>query len=377
MSEFTVGFIGTDQMARLHAQRVQALEQRITAVADVDPAARQQFADEYDVETTFKSYEEMLSSQSLDIVMIDVPNSLHVDAAVAALETGVSVLVEKPLAHDYDAAKRIERAEEASDATLMIGFTKTFDTDVQTLQSYLDDERLGDVYEVNVEFVRRRGIPKLGSWFTEEDAAGGGVVIDIGPHVLHLTMSLLGFPEIETISATTGAQFGVKADEYTYLNMWGGAPVEDGTFDVEDTMRAFVRTADGTTIHLNCAWAGNTDPRQFVEVLGDEGGATLTPDDGLTVHTTAYGALADHHIETSDTDPHVATWEYFFDVLRGDRDHVHNTVQEGVIVQKLIDAIYRSSDANREVELATEAAEADDLDEHASASDEQETEIDS
>jgi predicted dehydrogenase len=352
MSEFTVGFIGTDQMARLHADRVRALDQRITAVADVDPSARHRFADEYDVETTFKSYEEMLASQSLDVVMVDVPNTLHVDAALEALEQGTNVLVEKPLAHDYDAARRIERAENASEATLMVSFTKTFDSDIQTLHSYLGDERLGDIYEVNVEFVRRRGIPKLGSWFTEEDAAGGGVVIDIGPHVLHLTMSLLDFPEIETISATTGAQFGVKAEEYTYLDMWGGDPVEDGTFDVEDTMRAFVRTADDTTLHLNCAWASNTDPRQFVEVLGDEGGATLTPDDGLTIHTTAYGALADHHIETNDTDPYAATWDYFFDVLRGDRDHDHNTVHEGVVVQELIDAIYRSSEDHREVELA-------------------------
>ncbi|RDI70190.1 Gfo/Idh/MocA family protein [Halopelagius longus] len=350
MSEFSIGFVGAGTIADWHAQRISRLGGEISAVADVDPTARRRFADEHGVKSTFKRYEEMLSTLQLDVVVVAVPNAFHADCAVAALESGANVFVEKPLADSVAGARRVADAERENEGTVMVGFMKAFEPNTDLLFDHVRGREFGDVYEVNVEYVRRRGIPQLGSWFTQKDIAGGGVVVDIGPHMLHLALSVLDFPDIESVSATTGSHFGVKAQEYTYLEMWGGDPVEDGTFDVEDHVRALVRTADGSAIHLNCAWASNTEPVQHVQVRGDEGGATLTPgDDGLTVHTTREDSLADHTFETPDGDPYEAEWEYFFEVLRGERVHDRNTVSEGVTVQRLIDAIYRSAEDGGEV----------------------------
>ena len=351
MGEFQVGFIGAGSIARTHATRVEELGQAVAAVADIDPEVRAEFAAEYGTTAEFEDYERMLAESDIDVCVIAVPNALHADCAVAALDAGVNVFVEKPLAATLSGAERVATAAAESDADAMVGFMKVFDGGAEAVDTAVKRGDFGDVYEVSVEYVRRRGIPQLGSWFTREELAGGGALIDIGPHVLHLALSLLGFPDIERVSASTGAHFGNR-DDYTYLDMWGGDPTDDPEFTVEDHARAHVRTADGTTIALDVAWASNRDPVQRIQVLGDDAGATMVPeDDHFDVYGTRDGTLSTDTRRPPRTDSFLAEWEYFFDVLRGERTHTRNTVSEGIAVQRLIDAIYRSADRGREVEV--------------------------
>jgi predicted dehydrogenase len=355
MERFRVGFIGGGTIANWHAERVRDLGHDVVGIADIEPDARREFADRFDASATYEDYEEMLSHADLDVVVVAVPNVLHADCAVAALEEDLNVFVEKPLAHDLEGAERIAAAARDSEGEVMVGFMKAFEADVETIEALQREGTFGDIYEVNVEYVRQRGIPQIGSWFTRESTAGGGVVIDIGVHMLHLALHLLDFPEIESVSATTGTRFGDRED-YTYLSMWGGDPVEDAEFDVEDHARALVTTADGRTIHLNCAWACNTDPRQYVEILGDEAGAKVTPggDDDLTVYSAKHDAITDERLRSGETDAYAAEWEYFFDVLAGEREHTRNGLEEGLAVQRVIDAIYRSAETGDEVAVAVE-----------------------
>lgn len=345
-----VGFIGGGTIAGWHAERVLDLGHDVAAIADIVPEARDRFVEEHGASEAYEDYEEMIDEADLDVVAVTVPNALHADCAVTALEADANVFVEKPLAATLEGARRIEAAAEESEGEVMVGFMKAFETGVEALSAPIADGEFGDVYEVNVEYVRRRGIPQIGSWFTTKEVSGGGAVVDIGPHMLHLALHVLGFPAVEEVSATMGSHFGTK-DDYTYLDMWGGDPVEDGTFDVEDHARALVRTADGT-IHLNVTWASNREPTQQVQVLGDRAGATLEPHgDGPTVYSTRGDALSDEVLRTPEGDAYEREWSYFFDVLDGEREHTRNTLAEGVAVQEVIEAIYESGEEGRTVEL--------------------------
>lgn len=351
MQPFTIGFIGGGTIARWHAQRVTDLGHEIGAVADIAPDVRESFAVEYGADEQFEDYERMLDETDLDVAVVAVPNSLHADCAVAALSSGTNVFIEKPMAATVEGAERIVRAEAESDGEVMVGFMKSFGATIENIDNAVTTGEFGDIYEVNVEYVRRRGVPQIGSWFTREDLAGGGAVVDIGPHMLHLALQVLDFPEIESVSATAGSHFGSKND-YTYLDMWGGDPTGDRTFDVEDHARAIIRTVEGTAIHINIAWASNREDVHHIQVLGDEAGATIDPgDDSFEVHSTKHGSLSNDIRQPPSVDVYEAEWSYFFDVLAGEREHTRNTVDEGQTIQELIDAIYRSADNGEEVSL--------------------------
>ena len=354
-----VGFIGGGTVARWHADTLASLDATLAAVADISPDVRASFAETYGVYERYEDYEQMLETEDLDAVVVAVPNALHADCAVAALDAGVNVLCEKPLANTVANAERIAAAEADSDATVLVGFMRPFESHIAAAKDKIDRGELGELYELDLEYVRRRGVPGLGSWFTSERAAGGGAVIDIGVHMLHLGLYLLDFPTLDSVSASTGTHFGDK-ENYTHIHMWGDESKE-GEFTVEDHARAFVRTVDGTTIHLRCAWAANCDPTHRVRVLGDESGATFSAgDDSLDIYSTEDGGLSDNTVQFPplsaddaldfpNAGTFTAEWNYFADVIAGEREHVRNTLEEGLAVQYLIDAIYESADAGEEV----------------------------
>jgi len=175
----------------------------------------------------------------------------------------------------------------------MVGFHNRFWGPVQVLNSYREQGKLGDVTHVRANYLRRRGVPGRGSWFTRKDVAGGGAVIDIGTHAIDLALYLMGYPAVDEVSATTRANFGPQED-YSYLYMWG----EDrgtGNFDVEDSATAFIRCANGATISLEVAWAANREPSQDFFVRGTEAGAQFDiSEDGMTLHETADDGV-NHH----------------------------------------------------------------------------------
>ncbi|NGM70636.1 Gfo/Idh/MocA family oxidoreductase [Natronolimnobius sp. AArcel1] len=346
------GIIGCGTIARHHAEHLTDLEVSIAGVADIDPDAREEFARAYDVPETFEQYDRMLEELELDFVVVAVPNFLHADCAVAALERDIDVFLEKPLAHTLEDAQRITDVAANSDGRVIVGFVRAFEGWVEDLKARTSDGEFGEVYDVDLEYVRRRGIPRLGSWFTRAEQSGGGVLIDAGVHFLHLALTLLEFPDLESVTAQTGGHFGTKKD-YTYIDMWGGEPTDDAVFDVEDHARGLIRTVDGTTIHFHCAWASNTDPRQSIRVQGDHAGVSVddTSDPVPTVHATDRDALTDTDLTVPESQSFRAQWEYVTAVVRGEREHMQNTASEGLAVQRVVDAIYESADAGREIRL--------------------------
>ncbi|MFB6075289.1 MAG: Gfo/Idh/MocA family protein [Haloarculaceae archaeon] len=348
---FEVVSIGAGAIANEHADRLAERDADIVAAADIDPDAREAFAAAYDC-AGYEDYERMLEETDPDVALVAVPNRLHAECAVAALERDINAFIEKPMARTLEGAERIVAAEEASDAEAFVGFTMVFSPAFEAVAERVHDDEFGDVFEVDCTAVRRRGIPKLGGWFTQKAEAGGGALIDLGVHLLGVTVDLLEDPDVAAVSARTGDHFGRDPEGYTYLDMWAGEPREDPTFDVDDSVRALVRFDDGTTLALDVTWASNREPERRVQVLGDEAGATVPLDEGApTVYGTDRDELTDTELQIKEHDAWGAEWDYFFDVLAGEREHATNTVQRGLTVQRIIDATYRSAESGGEVRL--------------------------
>ena len=349
-SAVQIGIIGLGGIGHHHADRLADHDAELVGGVDISGEARRRFGEKYGV-STYEDDAELLDIA--DAVLITTPNRFHEQYAVAALEAGCDVLLEKPLAHSLDSAERIVEAAHAADSICMVGFNNRFSAPVEVIKQYQADGRFGDFSHIEANYIRRRGIPGRGSWFTSKEVAGGGALIDIGVHAIDLALYFLDFPTIAEVSGTARSQFGTRED-YAFVEMWGDDIGPDG-FDVDDSVSAFIRTAKGQTISLDVAWAANRPTNDEFILRGTEAGASFDRSSHeLTIYEDSKAGrdhLTDAEIETRASDTHKAEQRYFIDHIGSKTTPERNTVEEGLAVQRVIDAIYRSSEEGRAISL--------------------------
>ena len=351
MTPFTTrtGIVGLGNIGQYHAERLVELGVPLVGGMDVSSPARDRFRRRHDVDT----YEDHLELYDhIDAIVVTTPNAYHEKYAVDALERGIHVLLEKPLAHNLESAERIATAEAESDATCMVGFNNRFSNVVRILEERIERGEMGELTHLEANYVRRRGIPGRGSWFTRRDVSGGGALIDLGVHAIDLALYLLDYPTVQEVTGVTRSAFGSK-DEYAYLEMWGEDAGPDA-FDVDDSASAFIRCAGNKTISLEVAWATNRESNHEFVLHGTESGARFDLlEGGLSIHSAKRIGpphLEDTSINTPQNDTHSDEQRSFFEALeRG--ENIRDSVHQALTVQRIIDGIYRSSEEGTTVQL--------------------------
>ncbi|MFC6962483.1 Gfo/Idh/MocA family protein [Halocatena marina] len=344
-----VGIVGLGSMGQRHADLIRNTGHGVViAGADIAQTAREEFEQRYGI-TAYSSHDELYEKESLDAVIVTTPNKFHETAVVAAFEQNINVLVEKPLAHTLDSARQIAKAAEASDAFGTVGFHSRFMPSATALRAYVERGDLGNITHTETNYVRRRGVPGRGTWFTSKEMAGGGALIDIGVHVIDLTLYLLGYPDITHVSGTTRQEFGNR-EEYNYLHMWGEDTSDGSDFDVEDSVTATLQTAQNQTISLDIAWANNGRYKRDISLRGTDAGATFDTKNGdLTLHESRHVGV-DHHVDleitTDSPDSKQEQTDRFLSAVQTGEPLEINTIDEALTVQRVVEAIYQSSEHN-------------------------------
>jgi len=344
-----VGIIGIGAIGSFHAASYKASgAAEISAICDIDPKRLKQKAKEFGVKQTFRDYRELLGGD-VEAVSICVGNALHREVAVASLQARKHILLEKPMAMNATEAAEIVDAARSAGTVVQIGMVNRQRSEMQVLRDYVKAGYLGEIYHMRCVLIRRRGIPGLGGWFTTRAQSGGGPMIDLGVHWFDAAMWLSDRWNPTSVSAMNYAKFGTDIPNYTYVNMWAGPPKLDGTCDVEDYSTGFVRFGDKATLNFDIAWAANTIEQNYVELLGDKGGARVFTGEPLTVYTEHEGRLADispkFDGEANRFDVQAVK---FLAACRGEAPPPA-TAEQGLTVMKLIDAIYASGERGKEV----------------------------
>lgn len=155
--------------------------------------------------------QQLFEDPALDAVVIATPNRDHAPLAIAALQAGKHVLVDKPFTLDVAEAEAVVQAAQAAERVVSVFQNRRFDADFLTLRRLLDDGVLGEVAECHSHFDRYR--PQVRDRWRESDAPGAGLWMDLGPHLLDQMLQLFGWPE--AISADLAAQRGdARSDDY-------------------------------------------------------------------------------------------------------------------------------------------------------------------
>jgi predicted dehydrogenase len=339
-----VGGIGYDQHLPGWAKVPFA---ELAAIADVSLEALDRVARVVPVPHRFTDWHDLVALPELDIVDICTPNQTHAPITLAALENGKHVLCEKPLAATADEVRRMDQAARGAGRLLMAAQHFRFDPASRQLKALADGGFLGDVYYARAQWLRRRLLPARAT-FIEKRLSGGGPALDIGVHVLDLAYWFLGAPEPLSVTASMDARLAHRND---LTSAWGEWDRE--RFDVEDFAVGFVRFANGASLTLETSWLVFQPERELIrlQLFGNRGGAVWP--DGVVVGETN---RTPWDLRVQEIAKSFAHHEEILQFALAVRDGLPSpvSVEESLNVIRILEGLYRSANARREVSLQDE-----------------------
>lgn len=327
----------------------------LVAVCDIIEERAKKAAEKYNIPAVYTDYHDVLNIKDLDAVDICTPNYLHSIIACEALEKNINVFCEKPDAVSVAEAEKMKAAAEKSGKTLMVMRNNRYWLTSKFLKKYIDSGKMGEIYAARCGWLRRRGIPGRGGWFTTKEQSGGGPLIDLGVHMIDLSMWLMGNPKPVSVSGCTFNKFADSEDISDSTESKFGDRSSNGTFDVEDLAMGFIRFENGACMQIEFSWASNIEQESFfVELRGEKSGSKwISTDQKLKIFTEENGALVDY-CPCIDNDSgmslHEANLRHFADVLLNGAKPMF-VPEQGVNMIKILEAMYKSAEEGREIQL--------------------------
>jgi UDP-N-acetylglucosamine 3-dehydrogenase len=235
-----LGIVGLGAIGQLHLKHgLKLANAEVVAVADTAKPALER-AKAFGVKTTYTNYADMLKDPQVDAVLISLPTHLHLKCASQAAEAKKDIFLEKPIAVTVEEAKEVISAAQRNSVKLMIGYPLRFNKNFIKVKQDMENGLIGDVENAHATYIcsgpffhRADGhspMPVPDWWFNTQ-LTGGGVLVDLGCHIINLLRFLLG--EVVDIKG----QFG-----YRYR------------MDFEDSAMCLARFESGTLAAINVGW---------------------------------------------------------------------------------------------------------------------------
>lgn len=342
-SRVRVGMIGTGFMARTHTECL-AADPRVDLswVASRTEDGARSFAETYGYSDWTDDWRVLLEKSACDVIDITAPNALHAQMAIAAAEAGKHVILEKPVATTLEDAQRVVDAVEHAGVLGLYAENRRFAPVLIEAKARVARGEIGRPTMIRINELGSG--PSHADWFHDPGAAGGGALIDLGVHGIYVLEWLMGEPVVEVSAIASFRPDGV----------------------VDETTSVSYRFASGAVGQTMSSWIAKGGIDLRTEAFGEDG--TLLLDQSRDIHGIRMyreeGGAADASV------PHLAAtsgWSYpGVDALRtrgseGAMRHFVDcladgvapqcTVQEGLRVMTLVDAIYRSARKGVRIEV--------------------------
>jgi len=341
-----VGIVGCGFVGNIHLKAYREVKGvEVIACCDVNEERAKKFAEENNIKHHYKAYKKMIENENLDVLSVCTPNYAHKEPTVMALNTGINVLCEKPMAMNAKEAFEMLQAYKKSKKILTIGHHHRFNSESQVLKRFINGGVIGEIYYGRSQSLYRNFIPWWGEFHLKKKS-GGGTLIDTGVHLIDLILWLMGFPEVKSVSGATYAKFGNRKPAKD--EPWGFCKWKE--YDVEDFASGYVRFKNGATLVIESAWVSNIEENWTgtQQLIGDKGSATINP---LKICSGMHNTLVDiTPVQLPQVNPHNEEIKWFIDCVRGEREILVKP-EESYTVQRIMDAIYKSSEMKKEIQL--------------------------
>ena len=350
-----MGIIGTGMIFNRHYNGIKGSpDAELTAICDANEKALRKKAQELDIPEshTFTDFKEMFDSGLIDAVSICTPNNTHVMIAMEALKRNIPFAMEKPVGVNDDEVLKLYEAVTEKGLKNMVCFTYRFKKAARFAKHIVESGAIGEIYHVYTEYIqdydlRPYSLPTF--WRFQKDVAGGGVVYDLGCHVMDLVTFITGL-KYESLCATTENVIKTRPDPETNEER------EVTTDDFCHMLTKFTSGASGVfSISKCCAGRKNY---QRIQIYGSK---------GAIIYTLSDKNLEDM-IEVCIGKPYTDSYNFtkldipaeycteqmqsFFDILNDCGDGMAADLEDGLVAQRLITKVMESSEKHNWVSVA-------------------------
>jgi len=249
-----VGVIGLGKMGLLHAGIFNQLAPRgFVAAAEKDKLTRNLVKAYMPQTNVYSDYEEMFEREELDIAVITTPVFLHKPVVDSALENDCHIFVEKPLALNGEECRALLRT--GTNKKTQVGYNRRFLETFKMAKQILDDSVLGEPKYVQSQMFETQVLRREEGWRFDPSKSGGGVIIDLGAHVIDMLHYLVG-----PLARVHGSARSVYSDS------------------VDDFASIALQFADGLTGSLELSWSVRHYrlPEMRIVMQFDEGTIAVT-----------------------------------------------------------------------------------------------------
>ena len=353
MKKLRIGLVGAGNIAHAHLNSYRRNPNvELAAICDIDFDRCNRTASEYGIEKRYNSVEAMLADVKLDAADVCVWNCSHASCTIAALNAGLDVLCEKPMAMTSAEAEAMLEASKKNGKLLMVGFVTRFSDEARIAKDFIDKGYLGEVYYSKATYMRRNGNP--GGWFCDKARSGGGPLIDIGVHPLDLTRYLMGNPTPVSVYAVTSDLLHKERAELKTTVGWHpeNADPKKDKCDVESNAIGIIRYANGASTLLEASYALNCEPRSERSLYGTKGGICL---DTMKLYSEMNGFMTDVSLIDRNT------WVEKKEMFQAEMDHFvdcclngtkcMSPAEDGVVIMKILEGLYESARTGKSVEI--------------------------
>ena len=340
-----IGIIGLGMIAQArHIPELKAVDGcKITAICDIDNLKLESIGDSLGIphKLRFTDFNDLINCEEVDAIEICTPNHLHVPIAVAAINAGKPLNIEKPLSIDLPNCEPITKALQQNPVPNMMSFTYRFMPAIRYAKWIIDNKLIGDILNVDVEYFKDSGFIKGRrlEWRFEKEKAGTGVLGDLGVHLIDMAELLAG--KITSVCGVT--DIIVKQRQKLDSDEWANVSTDDYCSficDIENGVR-------GNFVISRCAM-GKPNSVKF-DVYGTKGTICFNMNNPNVLDI--YSQSNDNwnkKLTTVDVPEQFQTTQEaeFIKMLNGQKDCILPTVVDGLRSQKILDAILESSKNN-------------------------------
>jgi len=333
MEKTKVGIIGLGGIAQLvHLPNLTKMNNVIvTSVAEINKNRLNTIADKFGIVERYTDYEELLEKSDVQAIVIATPTSTHKEVSIACLKAKKDILVEKPLARTFGEAKPIVDAAKKNKKKIMVGMNLRFRPDAMLLRSILASGEIGEPFYIKCSWIRRQSSTQ--KWFTKKEESGGGVIIDLGISLLDLSLWIMNYPPVHSVTT-----------QCFYQN----------TKNVEDTSLSFLRCKNSSVINIETSWSMPVEKDIFsLTVFGTKGTASVNP-------FSIYKKINEQFIDLTPSQTENALTAFkksyqnelksFVGAVRG-LNPVFASGDEALSRMKVVDAMYQSAKQKSEIKI--------------------------